>query len=228
MMNQERFQEQRAATNDRGTVQPSLDVTTVDPASWSKLALIVGGSLLVVMYTLEIIFGLQTGRMPDKPDIFTSTLTALSLLSAAFGLAFLAIGLIGIGMVLHARAPKLATAGIAVAVIPLLATIINLGLIAGGRESNGLVGGLSVLANLASATLLGIAVFRSRALPRRIGLTLLVVGLITFPCILATIPLEAMLPEYVIADLPFPTWGAIFVGLGVALLRRSELSAPTH
>jgi uncharacterized membrane protein YeiH len=83
----------------------------------------------------------------------------------------------------------------------------------------GLLAGLGVVSSLLSTTLLGIAALRTRAFSRAINWTLVSVGLVTFPVILLTIPLEAVLPPYVISDLPFPVWGAIFAGIGYALLR---------
>jgi hypothetical protein len=89
----------------------------------------------------------------------------------------------------------------------------------------GELGGLAVVTNLAAATLLGIATLRTRALSRAIGVTFLTVGLITFPCILLTIPLEAVLPPYVVGDLPFPVWGVVFAALGGMILRSAAQPA---
>jgi len=50
-----------------------------------------------------------------------------------------------------------------------------------------------------------------------IGLTLTPFAFI--PAIIVTIPLEAVAPEYMIADLPFPVVGLVLATVGYAVLR---------
>jgi hypothetical protein len=189
----------------------------------SASALVVGGLLMVLMYVFQIIHGLNTGEMMTPENSLVVPVLRLSGLAFCAGLVGIAIGLAGIGLDLRTYSPKLATIGLALPLLAALAPALNLLLVLGitGEPTVfGPINGLSVLANLGGAALLGIAGLRSRALPRPISITLLMVGLITFPLILLTIPAEQFLPGYVVMDIPFPVWGAIFAGLGLALLRK--------
>lgn len=49
------------------------------------------------------------------------------------------------------------------------------------------------------------------------GLLLTLLPLAFIPAIIATIPLESVAPEYVIADLPFPVVGLILATVGYAV-----------
>jgi hypothetical protein len=197
------------------------------PSRFASGALIAGGLLMVTMYALQIVHGLNTGEMMSPENVLARPLLYLSGLTFTLGLIGIALGLGGVGLALRQRSPRLAAIGAALpllaALAPALNVLLGLGII-GSRTFIGPINAISVLANLAGAAVLGIAVLRTKALPRPVGVTLLAVGLATFPLILLTIPAEALLPGYVAMDLPFPGWGAIFAGLGVALgrLRSAE------
>lgn len=204
---------------------PTAPATTSQaPHRFANGGLITGGLLLVVMYVLQIVQGLLTGEVLSQQNAMSRPLFYFSGLTFCLGLVGIAIGLGGIGLAIQSRSPKLATAGLALPLLAALAPALNIMLmlgITGQHMVYGPINGLSVLANLGGAVLLGIAVLRTRALPRSIGWTLLVVGLITFPLILLTIPAEQLLPGYVAMDMPFPVWGAIFAGLSLMLMRET-------
>ncbi len=72
------------------------------------------------------------------------------------------------------------------------------------------------------AILLGIATLRARVLPRWARLVLTMTPLAFIPAIIVTIPLESVLPEYVIADLPFLVVGTVLATVGYAIARIDE------
>jgi hypothetical protein len=192
------------------------------PARWSHVALIAGGSLMVTMYALEMVYGLQTGRMFRIPDLPSSGLAQGSAAAFTLGLLLIAVGQLDIAAVLRRVAPRLALASALLGCVPIIGAPINLTLLAGVMGQPTIIGtinGLGVITNLASATLLGIVALRRKALPRAAGMTLLAVGLGTFPLILLTIPLETLITPWVAEDFPFPMWGLIFIVLGVILQR---------
>lgn len=182
-------------------------------------ALAIGGALMIVMYAFQIVHGINTGETMAPANMMNRPLLHLSGISFSAGMLGIALGLAGIGLGLRSRSPKLATLAIALPLLAALAPAYNLVANLAGFSGMPSINGFTVLANLASATMLGVAALRTKALPRGIALTLLAVGLVTFPLILLTIPAEAVLPPYVAMDLPFPVWGAIFAGIGVALGR---------
>jgi hypothetical protein len=207
--------------------QATQPVGPIAPRPWSSVALLGGGALMVLMYVLEIIYGIQYGTMFTPEDLGGSLLARMGSLTFALGLLVIGAGLAGTSLALRARAPILATLALLLALVPIAAMAANLALISGilGQPTlMGELGGLAVVTSLGSATLLGIAVLQTRALPRAIGITFLIVGLITFPCILLTIPLETVLPAYIVGDLPFPVWGAVFATLGGLILQNSRIA----
>ncbi len=126
--------------------------------------------------------------------------------AALFSLAIvlIAVGLVGIGAWLRQRAPKLSIAAMLIATFAFATNAVNFVLLLGVTGQSAYIGtlaGLGVVSSLLSTTLLGVAALRTRAFNRAINWTLVSVGLVTFPVILLTIPLESVLPAYVISDL---------------------------
>ncbi len=70
--------------------------------------------------------------------------------------------------------------------------------------------------------LLGAATLRGKVLRRGTRLTLVLLPLAFVPAIIATIPLESVAPDYVVADLPFPVVGLVLVSVGITLHRDRE------
>jgi hypothetical protein len=207
-----------SAAHTVGSAQVDAPAARLHP--WSGRLLIMGGLLMVGMYVMEIVFGLQHGRMPSPEDLPTSWFVVAQGACFALSLILIGGGLGLLGRALRSRAPILATISLLFAALALVVMVVNLALVLGRSAPIGELGGLGVVSSLVASTLLGIAGLRTRAVSRPISLTLLTVGLITFPSILLTIPLEAVLPSYVVGDLPFPVWGMVFAVLGGLLLRQ--------
>lgn len=64
---------------------------------------------------------------------------------------------------------------------------------------------------------LGAATLRGKVLRRGARLTLALLPLAFVPAIIATIPLEAVAPDYVVADLPFPEVGLVLAAVGMTV-----------
>ncbi len=84
----------------------------------------------------------------------------------------------------------------------------------------GFPGGNAVLTSCFSATLLGIAAFRSQALPRRTTALLLFIGILTFPLIVALGMIANLwLPAWATDELPFAMCGALWLTFGARMHR---------
>lgn len=190
-------------------------------------ALVAGGFMWVVMYALELAIG------PPGPGGMDPTASSLEWLAAVlFGGAMLSVGLglIGLRDGLAGRSRKLGIAACVPVVFAMCCAAVNLVLLAGvigEARVIGALGGLGAVSTLLGATLMAAATIRAGVLTAWARATLLAAGIVTFPVILLTIPLEAVLPPHAIGDLPFPVAGLAFVavGLSVALSRRRNIPA---
>lgn len=201
--------------------QPASQIT---PPAASLLLLMLGGLLLMLTYASDVIHTLTTGQMVAREEVLVTWQAALHTLSFNGCLLLVGMGLLTLGLALRPHAPWLASFGLVFAVLAGLATATNIGMLGARIIPSGELGGVGVIANLAASAFLGGAALRSKALSRRIGRILLVTGIITFPCILLTFPLSLILPEFVVADLPFLFLGAIFGALGLMLRRLRSAS----
>jgi hypothetical protein len=185
---------------------------------WGGFTLILGGLLWIVSYGA----GLVNGKTIDPLIQNLSLLEWIGGIAFSGALLFLGIGLAALSARLQERAKRLALVGMLLAFIPITAGLINLVLLTGifkGIRVLVLLAGIGVVSTFASATLLGIATLRTKALPRWTALILLVTGLVTFPVILLTIPLSAVVPDSIIGDLPFALSAALFLVVGSQVLR---------
>jgi hypothetical protein len=185
---------------------------------WGGFTLILGGLLWIVSYGA----GLVNGKTIDPLIQNLSPLEWIGGIAFSGALLFLGIGLAALSARLQERAKRLALVGMLLAFIPITAGLINLVLLTGifkGIRVLVLLAGIGVVSTFASATLLGIATLRTKALPRWTALILLVTGLVTFPVILLTIPLSAVVPDSIIGDLPFALSAALFLVVGSQVLR---------
>ncbi|MDQ3377395.1 MAG: hypothetical protein M3533_10920 [Actinomycetota bacterium] len=190
-------------------------------------ALVAGGCLWVAMYLLELAIG------PLGPGGMDPSSSSLEWLAAVlFGAAILSIGfgLLGLRERLAGRSRKLGIAACVPVALAMCCAAVNLVLLAGvvgEARVIGALGGLGVVGTLLGATMMAAATLRARALAAWARAMLLVAGIVTFPVILLTIPLEAVLPPHVIGDLPFPVAGLAFaaVGLSVVSSRRRNFPA---
>lgn len=196
--------------------------------------MIVGGALWGMTYLTELTIGITAGE-----EVYNSADPSASVLEwfwPAFfmgALLFLGIGLLGTWARLQGRSPVLGTLGALAACVTIVAAAINLVLLTGvtgkATAADGL-GFAGVIGVLLGSTLLGVASFRAGTLPRWASLVLTFLLFAFIPAIIVTIPLEGVVPDYVIADLPFPVVGAVLATIGYAMLekRTTAMSHPAR
>lgn len=204
---------------DRPTSQP----TDAHPASQLALrdlrrvagGLAAGGALFLIMYAIEIGFGLRYGRLYTSDDLPASTLAWGGLTTFTLALLTVAVSLFSLGWSLRRKATLPALAVMVLVSVAFVLMPLNLAFLFGAFGTPQHIPGLMhpILTNLVATILLSLTVLRQRLLPARIGFALLAAGMITFPFILLTIPLEAVMPDYIIADLPFAAWGATLIAV---------------
>src|SRR3954466_1413304 len=132
------------------------------PSRFAASALTAGGLLMVLMYACEIAQGILTGESVTPENATGRPLIYLSAVSFGIALIAVAFGLAGIGLALRSRSPKLATIALVLPLLAALFPLFNMLAAVVGLHSFPPVNALSVLANLASATLLGIVALRTR------------------------------------------------------------------
>ncbi len=196
--------------------------------------MMLGGLLWILTYVVEIVIGVTLGAETySQADPSASLLEWLWPVFFMGAIFFLGVGLLGVRARLEGRSKKLGIAGALLAAVSVVAASINLVLLAGVfGEATALdgLGFLGVIGVIFGAILLGIATLRARVLPRWARLVLTMTPLAFIPAIIATIPLESVLPEYVIADLPFPVVGTVLATVGYAILknRMNEAGRPAR
>lgn len=205
-----------------GSTPSALEQPIAKPAlRQAALWLGLGGALLVLTYALELVFGLRYGREHSSADVATLRLAWAILFAFTLGLLVIAIGLFRLASALRPHIPRVALGGMALAGVAFVLMPLNmafmLGVFGPPQHRQDLMH--PVLTNLAATALLSAVVLRRRLLPRAVGLMLLVAGVITFPFIMLTIPLELIMPPFLIADLPFAAWGAALIATGWILRR---------
>lgn len=185
--------------------------------------LLVGGLLWLTTYVVEILIGVRLGEAAyADPEISSSWLVWSWPATFVAATLFLATGLLGVAAQIGPRGRLLAGLGALLALVAFGASAVNLvGLfgVVGDPAASDDLGFLGVIGVLGGSVILGAAAGRAQVLPRRVRLTLTLLPLAFVPAILATIPLEKVAPDYVVADLPFPVVGLVLAAVGVALLR---------
>jgi len=184
--------------------------------------MMLGGLLWVFTYMVEIIIGVTAGEAAyNRADPSASLLEWLWPAFFMEAIFFLGIGLLGVWARLQGRAKILGLLGALLACVAIVAASINLVMltgISGEPTASDDLGFLGVIGTLGGSVLLGIATLRAKVLPRWARFTLTLLPLAFIPAIIATFPLESILPEYVAADLPFPVVGAVLATVGYAML----------
>ena len=184
--------------------------------------MMLGGLLWVLTYVVEIIIGVTAGEAAyNRADPGASLLEWLWPAFFMGAIFFLGIGLLGVWARLQGRAKILGLLGALLACVAIVAVSINLVMltgISGEPTASDDLGFLGVIGTLGGSVLLGIATLRAKVLPRWARFTLTLLPLAFIPAIIATFPLESVLPEYVAADLPFPVVGAVLATVGYAML----------
>lgn len=196
--------------------------------------MMLGGMLWILTYVVEIIIGVTLGEaVYNRADAGASLLEWLWPAFFMGAIFFLGIGLLGVRARLEGRAKIAGLLGALLASVAIVAASINLVTLAGvfgePTASDGL-GFLGVIGTLGGSVLLGIATLRVKVLPRWARFTLTLLPLAFVPAIIATIPLESVAPEYVIADLPFPVVGAVLATVGYAMVaeKMNEAGRPVR
>lgn len=190
---------------------------------WGGPALVLGGLLWVLTYAVEIVIGVTLGAETyARPDASASLLEWLWPVTFAGAILALGVGLLGVAARVGARAR---VAGYVGAVLPCVAigaatvTLVTLSGALGAPSASDDVGFLGVIGVVAGAIVVGIGTLRAAVLPRWSRWVLALLPLFFVPAIIATIPLESVAPDYVVADLPFPVVGLALAAVGRAMLR---------
>lgn len=175
---------------------------------------------------MEILIGVLLGEATyASPDVSSSWLVWLWPATFMAAIFCLATGLLGVAAQIGRRGRVLAVLGGLVAFVALAASSVNIvrltGVVGEPTASDGL-GFLGVIGVLGGSVLLGAATLRGKVLRRSARLTLVLLPLAFVPAIIATIPLEAVAPDYVVADLPFPVVGLVLATVGITLHRDRE------
>ncbi len=193
---------------------------------WGGPALILGGLLWGLTYLTELIIGMTAGEAAyNRADPSASVLEWFWPAFFMGALFFLGVGLLGVRARLEGRSRILGTIGALLACVAVAAASSNLVLLTGvtGKPTaaNGL-GFAGVLGIVFGSTFLGIAALRARVLPRWARFALAFIVFAFIPAIIATIPLEGVLPDYVIANLPFVFVGVVLAAVGSTMRSRTE------
>ncbi len=199
---------------------------------WGGPALILGGLLWGLTYLTEIVIGVTAGEAAyNRADPSASVLEWFWPAFFMGAILFLGVGLLGVRAHLAGRSRILGTIGALLACVAVVAASTNLVLLTGVTGKPTALDGLGfagVLGVVFGSTFLGIATLRAHVLPRGARFPLALIVFAFIPAIIATIPLEGVLPDYVIADLPFPVVGAVLAAVGYAMLpgRKSAVGNP--
>ncbi len=198
---------------------------------WAGPALILGGLLWVLSYLTELAIGVTAGEAEyARADPSSSVLVWFWPALFMGAILFLGIGLLGVRARLEGRSRVLGIVGALLASVSIVASAINLVLLTGvtGKPiaEDGL-GFAGVLGIVFGSTVLGIAALRAKVLPRWVRFALAFIVFAFIPAIIATIPLEGVLPDYVIANLPFVFVGVVLAAVGLTMRSRTE-SAVGH
>jgi hypothetical protein len=138
---------------------------------------------------------------------------------------FLGVGLLGVHARLDGRSRVLGAIGAIPACVAVVAALINLVLLTGVAGRPTAVDGLGfagVMGIMFGSTFLGIAAVRAKVFPRWVRFALALIVFTFIPAIVATIPLGGVLPDYVIANLPFVFVGAVLATVGSTMRYGSQ------
>jgi hypothetical protein len=184
------------------------------------LAVIFGGIIWVAIDVVVVTFGFQTGKLATNLSADAQGLVGHGIWLLPVSLIPLSLGLLGIFIRLHGHSRVLGTTGISLAILGMVLGVADLIDLAGafGQDApyNNLLGGFGAYAVIIGTAFLGVASLRTRTLPRRLSWTLIVVGIVTIPILLAT-PLPFG-PTWATDTVAFLLSGIAFDVVGVQLL----------
>jgi len=190
------------------TTRPTPPIAAFAPA-----AALLGGGALILHYALHLDYGLRSGGI-----LWDAMQTPLGRTDAlVFNLAFglIDVALLGLAARLAVKAPRLARTGAGFAALALAACAVGLVSFQMGSMVP-FVMPTATLAMFVGALLLGIGALRSRALPRGVGVALVLFALFTAPLAFACEALGAWAgwPPYVGFEVHFVAAGAAWLYVG--------------
>lgn len=181
------------------------------------MAALVGGVSWIIYYFSDLISGVLGQRLIEKAQTETP-FTGLSFALFLAGIVLFNIADFGLYSRLGRHSRGWGIAGLvfsAVAVTLVITAVIVLA--SSASIPPGMFAGFGVMTTCVATTLMGIAVFRARALPGSARALPLVVGIITFPLIVGFGSFEAFLPAYVISEMPFALSGLGWIAISMAM-----------
>lgn len=177
-------------------------------------SLSVGGALWIVHYLLQLVMGVTEGKAGMN-----------SRFSALDGFCFMTAIVcfcIGLGWLSTRMRPRtaLAAIGLGFAVIAGVAIVLGAATFILKQQPPGVLGAVGVVGSCLSATFVALAAKRTKSLPQRLANFLLLIGLLTFPLIVAFTWPGQFVPSFLTDELPFALSGIAYI----AFARHLELA----
>ncbi|HEX8236968.1 MAG TPA: hypothetical protein VF600_13500 [Abditibacteriaceae bacterium] len=172
-----------------------------------------GGALWIAHYVLQLVMGLSEGKVSMN-----------SRFSPFDGFCFMAAIVcfcIGLGWLSTQIRPRtaLAVTGLTFAIIAGVAIIVGAAAFMWKQQAPGVLGAVGVVGSCLSATFAALAARRTNALPPRLANLLLLIGLLTFPLIVAFTWPGQFVPSYLTDELPFALSGIAYITFARGLSR---------
>ena len=195
------------------------------------LALALGGVLWITIHMLVITDGLMTSKLVWASNVHQPLLTYIYYLLQPISSLFLGLGLLSGFTRLEGRAKRLGITGLVLATIGIITSIIYLiCLTISATPLDGVLGVLESSANalnglstLAATMILGCAALRTHMIPRPFAWTLIVIGIVTAPILLAT-PLP-IVPDWATDTIAFFLSGIGYAVVGMKMLAMDRKAA---
>jgi hypothetical protein len=193
----------------------------------ASAALLIGGLLWIIVFTIFVSIGAATGKFPDPPGPHSSPGVFIG--SAIFLLSILILDLGQIGMVARmqgqGRARALRIISLVFTLLSAVLIIINVvlfifGSITGSAGYSGTLTGLGAMTLSISAAFLGWAGLRTKVLARGAAWTLIGIGITTIPILFST-PLPIG-PDWATDMLAFLTSGIAYAVVGAITLKMRQ------
>jgi hypothetical protein len=186
----------------------------------SGLAILIGGLIWIAIDVMVVTFGFQAGKLATNLGANAPGLIGFGIWLLPISLFPLSLGLLGIFIRLHGHSRVLGMTGISFALLGMILALCDLIDLAGvfGKDAphNDLFGGFAAFAVIIGTAFLGVASLRTRALPRALAWTLIVVGVVTIPILFVT-PLPFG-PTWATDTVAFLLSGVAFDVVGIRLL----------
>jgi hypothetical protein len=180
----------------------------------------VGGALWIAHYALQLLMGFTEGKV--------SMQSRFSLLDGFCFASAIVCFCLGLGWLSTRCRPRtaLSTIGLIFAVVAATSIVLGMANFMVNNQAPGLLGAVGVVGSCLSATFVALAARRTGALPPRLANFLLLIGLLTFPLIVAFTWPGQFVPAFLTDELPFALSGLAYIVFGRNV--RSQLSQPQH